>query len=83
MKKRLRYLFKPCLTGYLWRNRVSLGVPMAGVEIIDVPKSLINENPALCIEIGGWSVQCTAGLQLGSRYVADLGRDLVLEHLPQ
>lgn len=65
------------------RLALSLGLPMADVQIIEVPKPLINESPDLCIEIAGRSVQCASGLQLGSRYAAELGRDSVLESLPQ
>lgn len=60
----------------------SLGLPMAEAHIIEVPAELIQDSPELRMEIAGSVRQCAAGLQLGSRYVADLRRQLILDHLP-
>lgn len=60
----------------------SLGLPMADVCIIEVPGALINERPGLRIETSGSFTRCAAGLQLGSRFAADLERDRIFEYLP-
>ena len=49
-----------------------LGLPMPEVRAIDVSEWLITNTPELRVESVGFSVPCVAGLQLASRYAADL-----------
>lgn len=60
-----------------------LGLPMAEVQVIEVPDSLIVNTPALRIEIDGMLIPCAAGLQFGSRYVAGPANARVFDHMPQ
>lgn len=60
-----------------------LGLPMAEVQVIDVPETLIAGTPALRIEIDGSVLRCASGLQLGSRYAGHPGTGRVFDHLPQ
>jgi len=62
---------------------VFLGLPMAEVQVVEVPASLIAGTPELKIEIDGAMLPCTAGPQLGSRYVGDSSKDRVFDHMPQ
>ena len=62
-------------------ERVGLPVPIA--EIVEVRPWLIENTPALCIEIGSSSTPCTAGLQFGARYVCDPGEGVVFDYLPE
>lgn len=62
---------------------LSLGLPMAGVQVIEVPTSLVADTPELRIEVDGTVLPCKAGLQLGSRYAADPVKDRVFDHMPE
>lgn len=62
---------------------LSLGLPMAEVQAIEVPESLIASTPALQIEIDGIVSPCARGLQLGSLYAGDPIKDRVFDHMPQ
>ena len=61
---------------------IALGLPMPDVHVIDVPASLIAQTPGLRIEMAGLQFPCSSGLQLASRYAADLWQDQVVDHLP-
>lgn len=65
------------------RLGVLLGLPMPEVRAIDVSEGLIAHTPELRIESPGLSVPCAAGLQLGSRYVADVFEDQVFDYMPE
>lgn len=60
-----------------------VGLPMAEVQIIEVPESLIAVTPELRIEIDGFTIPCATGPQLGSRYAGDPTKDRVFDHIPQ
>ena len=62
-------------------ERVGLPVPVA--EIVEVSPWLVQNTPALCIEIGSSSMPCAAGLQFGARYVCDPGEGVVFDYLPE
>jgi len=62
-------------------ERVGLPVPVA--DIVDVSSWLIENTPALRIEIGGGSTLCFAGPQFGARYVCDPGEGVVFDYLPE
>lgn len=65
------------------RLALFLGLPMAEVQVIEVPESLIENTPALRMEIDGTSYPCAPGLQLGSRYAGHPEKDRVFDHIPQ
>jgi hypothetical protein len=60
-----------------------LGLPMAGVAIIDVSEWLIANSPGLKIETGTTSVPCASGLQLGSQYMTDPQQAQIFDYLPE
>src|SRR5437660_5454440 len=60
-----------------------LGLPVSEAKIIAVPENLVEENPRLRIEVEGRIIPCLRGLQLGTRYAADLWQDRVFEDLPK
>lgn len=60
-----------------------LGLPMPEVRVIDVSGWLITNTPELRVESVGFSVPCAAGLQLASRYVADIWQDHVFDYMPE
>jgi HipA-like kinase len=62
-------------------ERVGLPVPVA--DIVDVDPWLIENTPALRIEISSSSTLCAAGLQFGARYVCDPGEGVVFDYLPE
>jgi hypothetical protein len=59
-----------------------LGLPVATLEVIDVPEGLIRNTPELCIEVRHGTLSCSAGMQLASRYVGDSVRGPVHDYLP-
>jgi hypothetical protein len=61
----------------------SLGLPVAEVQVIDVPEWLTGNSPDLDIEIAGHLTRCSHGLQLAVRYVADPCRNQVFDYLPE
>lgn len=73
------------LAGEYLGNRLGnlLALPMPEVRVIDVSEWLISNTPDLRIESAGMSIPCTAGLQLGSRYAADIWQDQVFDYLPE
>jgi hypothetical protein len=62
---------------------LSLGLPMAEVQGIEVPEPLIAGTPELKIDVDDSVLPCAAGPQLGSRYIADPTKDRVFDHIPQ
>jgi HipA-like kinase len=62
-------------------ERVGLPVPVA--DIVDVSPWLIENTPALRIEIGSSVTLCSAGPQFGARYVCDPGEGVVFDYLPE
>jgi hypothetical protein len=75
----IRVLANELLAG---RLGLALGLPMATVEIIDVPGSLVEQTPCLSIDLGASSLACSSGRQLGSRYVCDPAEGSVFDYLP-
>lgn len=60
-----------------------MGLPMASVAVIDVSDWLIQHTPELRIELSGYTVPCSSGLQFGSRYVIDPIEGQVFDYLPE
>ena len=60
-----------------------LGLPVPDVAPIEVSEWLITHTPDLHVETAGYQAQCSAGLQLASRFVADPHQDLVFDYLPE
>jgi len=60
-----------------------LGLPVPDVTPIEVSEWLIAHTPDLHVETAGYQAQCSAGLQLASRFVADPHQDLVFDYLPE
>jgi hypothetical protein len=60
-----------------------VGLPMPQVAIISVPDWLIENTPELKIDLGGYSVACSTGLQFGSRYVIEPTEGNVFDYLPE
>jgi hypothetical protein len=75
----VRVLANEMLVGQLGRR---LRLPVAPVDVIDVPKWLIAGTRELCFEVGHAVFPCSAGKQLASRYVSDAAGSEVREHLP-
>lgn len=65
------------------RIGICLGLPMAPVNVIEVPDWLIQRTPELCIESVGFKVPCKSGLQFACRYVADPAHEMVFEYIPE
>lgn len=65
------------------RLALFFGLPMAHVQVIDVPEALIRGTLALRIDIDGSLLRCASGPQLGSRYTGDPGKSRVFDHMPQ
>ena len=75
----VRVLANEMLAGQLGRF---LGLPLAAVEVIEVPEWLIEQTPELHVEVGNAIFPCSAGRQLGLRYVNDPTGARVHEYLP-
>jgi len=60
-----------------------LGLPMPEVRVIDVSEGLISHTPELRIQSEEFSVPCASGLQLASRYVADVFENQVFDYMPE
>jgi hypothetical protein len=75
----VRVLANEMLAGQLGRR---LGLPVATVEVIDVPEWLIEGTSELRFEVGHAVFPCSAGRQLASRYVSDADDSDIREHLP-
>jgi hypothetical protein len=65
------------------RLGMALGLPMAPVEIIDVPEGFVAQTPDLSIDLGGSNLRCSSGKQFASRYVCDPCKSVVVDYLPQ
>jgi hypothetical protein len=76
----IRVLANEFLAGRIGRL---LGLPMPKTKVIDVSEWLILNTPCLWIESEGLSTPCAKGLQLASRYAADLWTDYVFDYLPE
>lgn len=59
-----------------------LGLPVPKVEVVEISDWLIANTPELRVEVGGSSVLCSSGRQLGSLYCGD-ERTLVFDYLPE
>jgi hypothetical protein len=64
------------------RLGLALGLPMPRVEVIDVSQWLIEHTADLRIQLGGPSIPCRSGKQLGSLYVGPQLPDRPLDYLP-
>jgi HipA-like kinase len=62
------------------RLGLALGLPMPRVEVIEVSDWLIKHTEALRIQLGGPTIPCRGGKQLGSVYVGAPG--MTLDYLP-
>lgn len=60
-----------------------LALPMPRVEVIEVSTWLVEHTPDLRFEYTDRSELCSSGLQLASRYAADIENDFVCEWLPE
>ncbi len=60
-----------------------LGLPIPEVAVIDVSKWLIDHTPEMCIDVAGYRVPCSSGLQLPSRFIANPETDMVFDYLPE
>src|SRR5579864_8889572 len=65
------------------RLGLSLGLPMPQVDVIEVSDWLIANTRDLRIELAGVSSPPSSGLQLASRYVADLEQEVIVDNLPE
>ncbi len=63
------------------RLDLTLGLPMPRVEVIEVSDWLIEHTEDLRIRLGGQTIRCQGGKQLGSIYVGSPG--MTLDYLPQ
>lgn len=61
----------------------TIGLSTPQVEIMDVPRRLIQHTPELRIDLGRTVVPCKAGLQFGSRFAANVASDSVVDYLPE
>jgi hypothetical protein len=59
-----------------------LGLPMPGVEVIDVSAWLIEHSPDFRIDLAGCRIPCTPGRHFGSLYIEDRESSLVVDYLP-
>jgi hypothetical protein len=60
-----------------------IGLPVPQTEIVDVDAWLIENSPDLRMELAGRSVPCSAGLQLGARFVCDPAEGQIFDYLPE
>ena len=65
------------------RLGLALGLPMPRVEVIEVSDWLIEHTADLRIQLGGHSIPCRSGQQLGSWYVRPEIPGRLLDYLPQ
>ena len=65
------------------RLGLKLGLPMPQVDIIEVGEWLIQNTADLRIESAGCVKLCSSGLQLASRYAADVEKAWAFDHLPE
>jgi hypothetical protein len=56
-----------------------LGLPTPGWRVVEVPRTLIDADPEMCINRGE---PCAAGPHFGSRYVVDPTQQAVYDYLP-
>ncbi len=60
-----------------------VGLPVPVTEVIEVSQWLIEKTAELRIDLGGEPAPCSAGLQLGSRYVCDPSDGHIFDYLPE
>ncbi len=60
-----------------------IGLPMPRVEVIEVSEWLIDHTEDLRIQLGGHSIPCRSGKQLGSLYAGPQIPGRLLDNLPQ
>lgn len=60
-----------------------LGLPVPVTEVIDVGEWLVRNTPELCVDLGGNSTPCCAGLQFGARHVCDPAEGQTFDYLPE
>jgi hypothetical protein len=63
------------------RLGLALGLPMPGVEVIEVSDWLIEHTEDLRIQLGGQRIRYRSGKQLGALFMGDPG--MTLDYLPQ
>ncbi len=59
-----------------------LGLPAPGWQVVEVPQTLIDLDPALCITQGRETAPCAPGLHFGSRFPVDPTRQAVYDYVP-
>lgn len=64
------------------RMAARIGLPVPGVEVVEVPPELIALTADLEIQLGVGRTPCQAGRQVGSRYPGDPARLVVHDFLP-
>src|SRR5260370_9476511 len=60
-----------------------VGLPVPVTEVIEVSQWLIEKTAELRIDLGGEPAPCSAGLQLGSRYVCDPSDGHIFDYPPE
>ena len=75
----VRVLANEMLAG---RVAARLGLPVAGVEVVEVPAELIALTADLVMQLGVGRAPCRAGRQLGSRFPGDPAHVVVHDFLP-
>ena len=60
-----------------------LGLPMPEVAVIGVSSELIKDSPDLRMLIRGCTTECSSGLQLASRYLADRKGCEIWDYVPE
>ncbi len=60
-----------------------VGLPVPVTEVIEVSPWLVEKTAELRIDLGGEWTPCSAGLQLGSRYVCDPSDGHIFDYLPE
>jgi len=59
-----------------------IGIPVPPAAVVEVDESLIEEEPALRMQLPTGSIPCEAGLHFGSRYVAPPLGSHVFDYIP-
>jgi hypothetical protein len=60
-----------------------IGLPVPIPEIIEVSQWIVENTPELNLQCAGQNLQCAAGLQFASRYVADPLDAEIFDYLPE
>lgn len=62
---------------------LALGLPMPRMEVIEVPDWLVERTEDLRIDLGGVSIPCRSGKQLGSLYAGCESPGMTFDYLPR